>query len=229
MFHLLTVYWWSLSSHYQQGHRISVTRDKYYSNIWFHKNHHPGSSGTFMISLDTCSALSRRDFISPRLGNESWNYTWKLKFFTWAHKCSVVQPCPTLCDPVDCSPPGRCVHGIVQARILEWVVISFSRGSSQTVIVKTRACNEMQMTTTAFSILKLFNPIKVIIDVYGHSISEVFLLEIFFDVDLWKNLCCFCYNTASVLCFGFLAVRHVWFWVLMQVVEPAPLALELKS
>ena len=37
------------------------------------------------------------------------------------------QSCPTLCDPVDCSPPGSSVHGILQARILEWVAISFSR------------------------------------------------------------------------------------------------------
>ena len=36
-----------------------------------------------------------------------------------------------LLQPVDCSPPGSSVHGILQARILEWVVISFSRGSSQ--------------------------------------------------------------------------------------------------
>ena len=36
-----------------------------------------------------------------------------------------------LCDPVDCSPPDSSVHGILQARILEWVAISFSRGSSQ--------------------------------------------------------------------------------------------------
>ena len=36
----------------------------------------------------------------------------------------------TLCDPMDCSPPGSSVHGISQTRILEWVAISFSRGSS---------------------------------------------------------------------------------------------------
>ena len=35
------------------------------------------------------------------------------------------------CDPLDCSLPGSSVHGILQARILEWVAISFSRGSSQ--------------------------------------------------------------------------------------------------
>ena len=44
---------------------------------------------------------------------------------------SVIQSCPTLCNPMDCSPPGSSVHGILQARIVEWVSIPFSRGSSQ--------------------------------------------------------------------------------------------------
>ena len=39
--------------------------------------------------------------------------------------------CPTLCDVVDCNPPGSSVQGILQARILEWVAISSTRGSSQ--------------------------------------------------------------------------------------------------
>ena len=43
----------------------------------------------------------------------------------------VAQSCPTLCDPMDFRPPGSSVPGILQARILEWVAISFSRGSSQ--------------------------------------------------------------------------------------------------
>ena len=42
----------------------------------------------------------------------------------------VAQSCPTLCDPVDCSLPDSSVHEILQARILEWVAISFSRESS---------------------------------------------------------------------------------------------------
>ena len=45
--------------------------------------------------------------------------------------CSVAQLCLTLCNPVDCSPPGFSVHGISQARTLEWPAISFSRGSCQ--------------------------------------------------------------------------------------------------
>ena len=40
--------------------------------------------------------------------------------------CLVTQPCPTLWDPTDCSPTGSSVPGILQARILEWVAISFS-------------------------------------------------------------------------------------------------------
>ena len=49
---------------------------------------------------------------------------------TWQVLVKVAQSCPTLWDPVDRSPPGSSVHGILQARILEWVAISFSRGSS---------------------------------------------------------------------------------------------------
>ena len=47
------------------------------------------------------------------------------------NESEVAQSCETLCDPVDCSPPGSSVLGILQARILQWVAISFSRGSSR--------------------------------------------------------------------------------------------------
>ena len=40
----------------------------------------------------------------------------------------VAQSCPTLCDPMDCCLSGSSVHGIFQARVLEWIAISFSRG-----------------------------------------------------------------------------------------------------
>ena len=48
------------------------------------------------------------------------------------HVCVLVTPsCPTVCYPVDYNPPGSSVRGVLQARILEWIPISFSRGSSQ--------------------------------------------------------------------------------------------------
>ena len=59
---------------------------------------------------------------------------WEFYFFFSNLKGSeseVAQSCPTLCDPMDCSLPGSSVHGIFQAVILEWIAISFSRGSSQ--------------------------------------------------------------------------------------------------
>ena len=51
----------------------------------------------------------------------------------WWHLCvcSFAQSCPTLCNPMLCSPLGSSVHGILQARILRWVAMPFSRGSSQ--------------------------------------------------------------------------------------------------
>ena len=52
-----------------------------------------------------------------------------ISFLFWLHS---IQLCPTLCDPMDCNLPGSSVHEIFQARMLEWVAISFSRGSSET-------------------------------------------------------------------------------------------------
>ena len=54
---------------------------------------------------------------------------WKTVQLEWSES-EVAQLCPTLCDPVDCNLPGSSIHGILQARILEWVAISFFRGSS---------------------------------------------------------------------------------------------------
>ena len=55
----------------------------------------------------------------------------KTNLKTWSES-KVAQSCPTLCDPVDCTLPGSSVHGIFQTIVLEWIAISFSRGSSQT-------------------------------------------------------------------------------------------------
>ena len=54
-----------------------------------------------------------------------------LSFPAYAELCLVTEPYLTLCDPMECSPPGSSLHGILQARILEWVALHSSRGSSQ--------------------------------------------------------------------------------------------------
>ena len=56
--------------------------------------------------------------------------TLSFSFFIMKSENEVDQLRPTLCNPMDCSLPGSSVHGIFQARVLEWGVISFSRGSS---------------------------------------------------------------------------------------------------
>ena len=52
----------------------------------------------------------------------------KLPFKVMCVLCA--QLCPALWDPMNCSPPDSSVHGVFQARVLEWVAISYSRGSS---------------------------------------------------------------------------------------------------
>ena len=69
---------------------------------------------------------SKRD-ITERL---SWSHSFKISTGKDVHAKSS-QSCPTLCNPVDCSPPGSSVHGILQARTLEWAAIFSSRGSFQ--------------------------------------------------------------------------------------------------
>ena len=73
--------------------------------------------------------LSHRDFIFQMEKFNPFQYGHKTKINTgkWSE---VAQLCLTLCNPMDCSLPGSSIHGIFQARILEWVAISFSRRSS---------------------------------------------------------------------------------------------------
>ena len=65
--------------------------------------------------------------------SQSWLSNWTELNWTYCpllvHACSVTKSCPTLCDPTDCSLTGSPVHGILQARILEWAADSYSRRS----------------------------------------------------------------------------------------------------
>ena len=60
-----------------------------------------------------------------------------------------LQSCPTLCDPINSSPPGSPIPGILQARILEWVAISFSNAWKWKVKVKSLSCVRLLATSTA--------------------------------------------------------------------------------
>ena len=70
---------------------------------------------------------SNRDLLHCRLILYQLSYDGLSIYVKWSE---VAQLCLTLCDPMDCSPPGFSIHGIFQAWVLEWVATSFSRGSS---------------------------------------------------------------------------------------------------
>ena len=81
-------------------------------------------TGQENMELDLRPATVGGEFLGFRIPRRN-----KVSFL---HQFSeVAQSCLTLCDPIDCSLPGSPVRGIFQAIVLEWVAISFSRGSSQ--------------------------------------------------------------------------------------------------
>ena len=71
-----------------------------------------------------------------------------------------LQSCPTLCDPIGSSPPGSSVPGVLQARILEWVAISFSNDSHYIAVLEDRPLEYSQDTQLSFmkTIIFLFPP-----------------------------------------------------------------------
>ena len=95
-------------------------------------------------NLWICTLCSKRDFA----GAEELKILRGYSGLKWVHPKShilrpkepcgggVSQSCPTLCDPMDSSPPGSSIHGIFQARVLEWAAISFSTKEPYKEIIK---------------------------------------------------------------------------------------------
>ena len=85
--------------------------------------------------MGLCDNLEGGDGVGAGRGFKregAYVYLWLIHANVWQKSESeIAQSCPTLCDPMDCSLPGSSVHGIFHAIVLEWIAISFSRGSSQ--------------------------------------------------------------------------------------------------
>ena len=74
-----------------------------------------------------CSFIKQNQIILLCQMLVKWRYYWKfLNYLAAAAAAKSIQSCPTLCDPIDSSPPGFSIHGIFQARVLEWVAIALS-------------------------------------------------------------------------------------------------------
>ena len=83
--------------------------------------------------LSDCHSLKKISMSTNKKGKQKIlqnNNKEKATYEIYESESEVSQLCPTLQDPMDCSPPGSSVRGIFQARVLEWVAISFSGGSS---------------------------------------------------------------------------------------------------
>ena len=94
-------------------------------------SHRSGVSGT---DCSTCLAHWEADMFNSGEKQKGWSLGLlsKLYFSTPLHCCClIIKSSPSLCDPMACSLPGSSVHGISRARILEWVAISSSWGTSQ--------------------------------------------------------------------------------------------------
>ena len=118
-------------------------------------------------------------------------------------KVLVAQLCPTLCDPMDCSLPGSSVHGILQGRILEWIAISFSRGSSQ-------SRDRTQVSCIAGRFFTIWATREACL---CWGLREYFFEDFFFSyMDNFWNLYWICHNIVSVLCFVFFFFWpwHMW-------------------
>ena len=95
---------WSFTLHLSVNETVSLL-----------KPHEPTSARFRLVFCSFLTFLSLHRFrtVRPLL---------RVEWVKWVSE--VTQSCPTLCNPVDCSPPGSSIHGILQARILEWVAIS---------------------------------------------------------------------------------------------------------
>ena len=107
------------------------------------------------------------------------------------------QSCLTLCDPIDSSPPGSAVPGILQARTLEWVAISFSNAWKRKVKVKSLSCmlgNTQLITTwsissTSISLSSGIPIIYYILKIVPQFLGVLFLCFLFFlflGERIWK-------------------------------------------
>ena len=105
-----------------------------HSSIVFYWQKTLNSSVSLQFGL--CKSQPDTINIADKIGRvKDFRNSWKLPPFPPQSVppvlCLVAQSCPTFCDLVDCSPPGSSAHGILQARMLEWVAMPSSTGSCQ--------------------------------------------------------------------------------------------------
>ena len=111
--------------------------------------------------------------------------SWDGRSSWWKWKVKVLDNCIWLFrDPMDCSPPGSSVHGILQARILEWVAILFSRGSSQ-------PRNHTWSPALAGRFITTKHPRKPIVGVKNEDFRNKYKMEVYHFSNSESSSSCF--------------------------------------
>ena len=144
-------------------------------------------------SLTTLSICPNQIFLEP-LWKTVWRFLKKLKIELSCCCYLVAKSCPTLCNPMDCSPPGSSVHGILQVRILKWVAISFSRGSSQPRDQTQVFCTAGRLFTiwatreydSAISLLRIYTKTAKTLTQKG-TFTPVFTAALFTIAMIWEQ------------------------------------------
>ena len=135
-------------------HRICVSLN--ISVMWFHSKVRPKNLRSLLptillhwkyILLDTF--LTHTKHLHNRCSTEFIGCALFLCVYVYAAAAKSLQSCPTLCDPIDSSPPGSPVPGILQARTLEWVAMSFSNAWKGKVKVK--SLSRVQLLATPWT------------------------------------------------------------------------------
>ena len=162
----------------------------------------------FLINLGTWSFPSLSYNHVTELGLQQ---PYKIVVF-WMHLSSLhiklPQSCLTLCDPMDCSPPGSSVHGTLQARLLEWVAMPSSRGSSWPRN-KLRSLKSPALVGGLFILAPSWKPIWVLYKNLIQQISlwamtmylSLFQLTDFSNTTWWhmSKIWCFISKTFSII------------------------------
>ena len=98
--------------------------------------------------------------------NTGGGYHFLLQCMKVKSESEVTQSCPTLSDPMDCSPPGSSVHGIFQARVLEWGATAFSTSTSLELIQMTEDCSIIYVCVCVY--IYIYRIIFIHSSVNGH-------------------------------------------------------------
>ena len=113
------------------------------------------------------------------------SHGWRISLHIYIYTAKSLQSYPTLCDPIDSSPPGFYIPRILQARILEWVAISFSRGSSQLRDQTWVSCIvDRCFTIWATREVHIYMCVCVCVCVYTHTLTHTLSLSL----SLWAYI-----------------------------------------